>query len=230
MMAAVLCLTACFVQLSTSPRIDVEFQVEHRAVSEHIRTKLVTPVFKSRSPVAGIANSNVRQMIRSGLPDFLDAAKKGEEIIDIPNLDLFYEAKATVSVATRDLISLYVVTIEYAGGAHPNTSYVGATWGLVAGQPRRMKFADFLPAGADPVRIASKLVVPKLVEMGASWFASEAAGERRTSLTADEANNFVVTPQGITWLFSPYAAGPYAEGAFFVKASWQEIRSAVAGR
>lgn len=224
MMTAFLCLTACFAQLPNSPAVSVEFKVEQRAVSKRIRTKLVTPVFKGNSLVAGIANREVSHMMRSGLPGFLEMAREAEEVMDIPNLDLFYEARAIVSVATKDFISLYVQLFDYSGGAHPNTSYTGATWGLVDGEARRMKFADYLPEGADPVDIASKLVVPKLVEMGASWFVSGGVGERRTFLTPEEANNFVVTPRGITWIFSPYEAGPYSDGAFFVKVSWQEIR------
>jgi hypothetical protein len=114
------------------------------------------------------------------------------------------------------------MTFAYTGGAHPNRWYECRTFGLRNGRAARLKLQDFLPAGADPMEVANRLVIPRLKAMKASWFVEGT----RTSLEPEEVENFVVTPAGITWIFDPYAAGPYVEGEFFVKVPWSEIRSA----
>ncbi|GIV03301.1 MAG: hypothetical protein KatS3mg015_2131 [Fimbriimonadales bacterium] len=218
------CLTLAFpafLQVPDSPNLPVRFKVEERSEGAQIRIKLVTPEFSSRSELARLANREAAQMVRSYLPEFLQQAKETVGVVP-KDLSLFVEVTPVVSVAKENLISFYTMTFAYTGGAHPNRWYECRTFGLRNGRAARLKLQDFLPAGADPMEVANRLVIPRLKAMKASWFVEGT----RTSLEPEEVENFVVTPAGITWIFDPYAAGPYVEGEFFVKVPWSEIRSA----
>lgn len=140
-----------------------------------------------------------------------------------PDRPGFFEWKGVVSVATDPLISLYAHCETYTGGAHGNRDFVGMTFGIVDGSPKRLRLADLMDKGSDPVATASELVIPRLRQMGAS----SVVGGGLAELTAAQADNFVVTPSGLTWLFSPYEMGAYAEGYYFVKVPWSEMKGKI---
>jgi hypothetical protein len=215
-------LASLLLQVPDSPSINVRLQVEQRTEQGRIRIKLITPVFDSNSRVASLANREARALMKKYLPEFRQQAKETLRVIP-KDVELFVEATPTVSVAKKDWISFYIRTFAYTGGAHPNRWYECRTFGLQNGKAVRLRFRDLLPPGSDPIAVANRLVIPRLKALGASWFQEGS----RTSLEPNEVENFVTTPSGITWIFDPYAAGPYAEGEFFVKVPWSEVRAAV---
>lgn len=130
---------------------------------------------------------------------------------------------STVGLASAELISGYSEFFFYTGGAHPNREYRGHTFGIVGGKPVRVKFGHLMTVRMAPEALASELVLPKLRAMGASGVVDGTV----TALTKEQTDNFVVTPAGITWLFSPYEVASYAEGHFFVKVPWSEMEGKV---
>lgn len=126
---------------------------------------------------------------------------------------------ARVSVARDGFVSLYGARYWYTGGAHPNRDYTALNFALVRGTPKKVGLADLLLVRMTPEAWASQRVLPRLKEMGASGVVDGSV----TMLTRQQADNFVVTPAGITWLFSPYEVASYAEGEFFVKVPWSEL-------
>ena len=66
----------------------------------------------------------------------------------------------------------------------------------------------------------SQLLIPKLQAMEASSVGPGGIEE----LTDVQCDNYVMTPYGMTWMFSPYEVASYAEGEFFVKVPWSELR------
>ncbi len=212
--------TLLYAQVPDSPKIPVGFDVKHSVKEDVYDARTVYPRFRSRSAVANLANTESRSFLKNIYDTFMDGIKELEES-GVEQYTMYDTSSGpVVSIAQRDFISLYVGTADYMGGAHPNRSYHGMTWGMVDGKAKRMKFADFLKDGADPVAVASKAVVPKLIEAEATWFED---GEI-TMLDEKMTENFVVTPAGITWLFSPYEAGPYTDGEFFIKVPWAELK------
>ncbi len=135
----------------------------------------------------------------------------------------YLDWSTVVSLATDHLISLYGQCDYYAGGAHGNYDFAGLNFGDVKGKPKRLVLADLVVPGLDPVQVASELVIPKLRTMGASSV-TEGEVER---LSKEQADNFVVTQAGITWLFAPYEVASYAEGSFMVKVKWEEMQGKV---
>lgn len=224
LMSLLVLASAAPLQMLQSPDVKVKFSVEQQVGPARARVKLVTPVFLSHSPVAEMANREVQELVRYAFSDFLEASRAYTQLPDVPNVELFHEAVPVVSIAKEDVISLYVKTFEFAGGAHPNRFYHAATWGLKKGKARRLVFADLIETAEDATQVANRVVVPRLIAMGAQWFVD---GDR-DGLTPEEVDNFVITPAGITWLFSPYQAGPYVQGEFFVKVPWSEIPTSLA--
>lgn len=219
-LTAVLVLFAIPWQVPDSQSLAVSFQVKRGSKAKIWESKSVSPRFGSDSPVAQIATAETADQVKSQLARFMEAAREFESENRTPVAILNHETGPIVSIAMRDFVSLYLSTYEYTGGAHPNRHYIGMTWGMVDGKARRLRFADLLKEGEDASAVASKVVVPKLISVGASWFKS---GEKIALETA-QADNFVVTKAGITWLFSPYDAGPYVEGEFFIKVPWSELK------
>ncbi len=218
-MPLLLLASASPLQMLQSPDVQVKFSVEQQVEPGRARIKLVTPVFLSKSPVAKMANLEARGLVRYAFSDFMEASRAYTQMPNVPDVELFHEAVPVVSIAKQGVISLYVKTLQFAGGAHPNRFYHAATWGLKKGKAKRLVFADLIETAEDPIQVANRVVVPRLIAMGAQWFVD---GDR-DGLTPEEVDNFVITPAGITWLFSPYQAGPYVQGEFFVKVPWSGI-------
>jgi len=169
--------------------------------------------------LAGLASREVARVARSRTDSFqreFDSNPKPERVG-------YLDWSTVVSLASDSWISLYAQCDHYSGGAHPNYDFAGLNFGYVNGKPKRLVLADLVVPGLDPVQVASELVIPKLRTMGAS---SVAEGEVER-LSKEQADNFVVTQAGITWLFAPYEVASYAEGSFMVKVKWEEMQGKV---
>ncbi|HXH61380.1 MAG TPA: DUF3298 domain-containing protein [Fimbriimonadaceae bacterium] len=211
---------ASLAQIPNSPDIKVTFALKHSSKKDVYDAKTVYPQFSGDSAVAKLATKEVAAPLDSQL-EFFMVAVDDYETADRPKVGaLYFEAGAKISIAKTDFVSLYTTVFDFAGGAHPNTVYQGMTWGIVDGKARRLKFADLLKKGEDPVAVASAVVVPKLVKAAATWFKE---GDK-TKLDPKMVENFVVTKAGVTWIFSPYDAGPYVDGEFFIKVPWSELK------
>ncbi|MCC6483492.1 MAG: DUF3298 and DUF4163 domain-containing protein [Armatimonadetes bacterium] len=182
--------------------------------------KIVYPRFGGDSPLAITANKTLEEASRKALDEFRTEA---EENFDSRTAVAAFETESltVLSVATEQIISLYIRTYEFTGGAHPNTFYQPMTFGYANGKASRLKLQDLFKKDVNALQIVSELVIPKLRSLNASAVTD---GEV-TALTPQMAESFVVTPNGLTFLFEPYAVGAYAEGSFFVKIPFADLRA-----
>jgi hypothetical protein len=176
------------------------------------------PVFKGNA-LATFATKEVAKVAEARRSEFRSQYARGQR----PDRPGMFEWKAVVSVATDPVISLYGHCETYTGGAHGNRDFVGLSFAVVDGKPKRLRLADLMEKGADPVAAATELVIPRLKKMGADSVVNGGV----SALTPGQADNFVITPSGLTWLFSPYEMGPYSQGPFFVKVPWSEMQGKI---
>ena len=126
----------------------------------------------------------------------------------------------TMGDANPTFGSTWVSSYSYTGGAHPNTVYKTFNIGLKNNRPVMLTINDL--TGGDAQKMSG--LEAKLVAELRYRKASSVEADPNFKLDPKLLNNFVVTPAGATWLFSPYEVASYAEGPFFVKFSRTEMR------
>lgn len=177
------------------------------------------PQFKGNA-VAKFASAELRKAALSRIAGFKKDAEADNEK---PERAWEVTWNGKVSAANDGFISVLASCDWYTGGAHPNRDYQGLNFAMKGGKAKRIGLADIMLVRMTPDALASQIVLPKLKAMGASGVVDAEV----TSLTRQQADNFVITKSGLTWLFSPYEVASYAEGEFFVKVSWAELKGKV---
>ncbi len=137
---------------------------------------------------------------------------------DKPLRETVFELRSQISFEDPHVVSVLQVSMIDGGGAHPNRFLAGRTYGLLKGKFSRLRFRDLLRPGVDPVEVYQRLALPRVNE---SKFLRNAPSLEKLPPSGIE--SFVVTPKGITWVFSPYDLGAYAEGEYHAKVSFQEL-------
>jgi len=148
-----------------------------------------------------------------------------------------YENTVTVTAAaeTAKLFSLKRTSLDYSGGAHPNTLTSGILWDKAL--KRQIGLADLFRKGADLTALdqalCSALNTAKRARVpdGASiTFDSKPFACPRVATTP-----FVLSPgdasgkaAGLTFLVGPYMAGPYVEGGYEIAIPATVFRSLLA--
>jgi hypothetical protein len=137
-----------------------------------------------------------------------------------PRLEYSYDCFPTVALETPRLVSFYYTISTFTAGAHPLTVTDPRTYILESGKPRRLKLGDLCRKGSDYRAAVNSFVMGELLKNSrAEWVQNGQVKE----LTKEQMEDFVVTPTALTWLFDAYAMGPYAVGAFQVKAPFAEL-------
>ncbi|MGE0001680.1 MAG: DUF3298 domain-containing protein, partial [Fimbriimonadaceae bacterium] len=187
--------------LATPPKVTFKQESHDRAGWYEVSATI--PTF-SGNEIAKLASRECAKIARDRMAEFRDEYDRNDK----PDRIGYFDWSPVVSLLTDSMVSLYAHSDTYTGGAHGNRDFVGLNFAMVAGKPKRIVLADLMDPGADPVVTASELVIPKLRAMNASSVIDGGV----TQVTPQQADNFVVTPAGITWLFSPYEVASYAEG------------------
>lgn len=180
------------------------------------------PVFKSSRPVAQVAGLALKQdAVRS-----FNAFKKKSRVPIGIGLPYELEAGPTLVMNHPRLISAWVATYTFEGGAHDYTDTVGYNFGYANGgnKPRRLHLADFFSDGKAASKRVNDLLMAKLratkgKEQEATWVLDGTQKWVEVGLR----ENFVAEPGGLKWIFPPYAVGPYANGNYEVKLSTSEL-------
>jgi len=177
------------------------------------------PQFRGNG-VARLASQGVREAANTRLSSFQKNASMSSSR---PQRPWSVKWKGTVSAATDRYVSV-LATCEYdTGGVRPNRDAIRLNYAIKAGVARKINLADLMVVRADPTGFASDLLLPKLTVMGVSGVASGTV----TRLTTAQADNFVMTPAGIAWIFNPGEIGSYEEGTIIAKFTWMELEGRV---
>lgn len=122
-----------------------------------------------------------------------------------------------VKYSSRNLLSV-LKKLYYRGATHSNTSYSVLNYWIHDNHASEIKLTDLFLDNSNYKQLLSQLCFKELKRQGAS-------GVSETDLTElyKEMNEFVTTPIGLAFYFSPYSVGSYAEGEFVVEIPYQQI-------
>lgn len=194
----------------------MRWATEKRVKPNHYEIRADYPIFHG-GPLAKLASDTIREevmrLVRQYQKDF-EAEPPREEFSSSMGW------RATVSLNRPTLVSVLGQCSYYlAGAAHPGGEYRAFNFALLGGAPKRIGLADIMTVRMTPEAFAASLVWPKLRAMGAAL----AETQYGKNLTREQADNFVITPSGLTWPFVAGEMGAYAQGDFIVKISWEEL-------
>jgi len=213
----------CFGMLLAFSAADASLPVRWRTMTSSkpgfYKASVQIPQFGTNDPVARFANDELRKKARTLLNSFVSSAYDPKFK---PSLPYEYQLRAVVGVAEPGLISYYLTEYSFTGGAHGNTALTGWSYGMVGNRPGPLKFANLQRNRMESRAAATQIVLPALNDAKRIR-----GGDPVTELPPTTTDNFVITRAGMTWLFSPYDVGPYAEGAYFVKVPWTDMQGTV---
>lgn len=176
------------------------------------------PAFGGTSAVAKLANSTLAGDAKKMFDEFVKDARAGGQIQRELGVEYAFELSTVIGVATTDFISVFFDGYFFTGGAHPNTNQMPYTFGMVGGKAKRLGLADLVTSKAAVGDVMNKVVRPRL-----NAAKKERGGDPIDKFDPGLENSFVVTKAGLTWLFPPYAVGPYAEGGYQVKVPFADL-------
>lgn len=182
------------------------------------KAKATYPVWNKPAGAQVLASEHFQSDALGRYNRFLSETRELMRDLGKPHGEHFVEIKSTLSVNTPQVVSGYLTHFEYTGGAHPNTFYQTINVGIVNGKPARLNLKSLLARGVSPEQVLNEVLLPRL----------NAAKEKRGLETVDRidpklADSFILTPQGISWIFQPYAVGAYVEGTYIIKATWNDL-------
>lgn len=224
---AVLVLTSHLVMQHASPPAALGSDITEPVVvklefSERLKISVNIPRLKSDVLLAREVNGELERLRRQ----LMDAHRRELEQIrrqaKIDGFDPSYELCVNFDVChfSEDLICLNTLQYEYTGGAHGNSTLGGLCYRMHRGQLEELSLDQLFRRDVDYVARLSDMVLADLKRQQAS---SVVSGQIRRLDSAD-LTGFVITSDGLTFAFSPYAVGCYAEGAFFVTLSFDQLR------
>jgi hypothetical protein len=147
------------------------------------------------------------------LQDDIRARRKPETKFDL-------EREIEVSLALPDLVSVLATDHHYTGGAHPNANFAFYNFGLVNGRAKALTVTDLFRPNVNAKKLVGDAVYARLKkEEEAMWIHNGDIKPGDPLLIKP----FLLTKTAFTFLFEPYAVGPYAAGMFMVKIPYTEF-------
>lgn len=204
----------------------------YKAATPHAQVELTLPASLKGQPDlhAQLYAQGVRDLRAFADGAMGERSEMADEGIEVPPYarGIAY----STSAETSKLLSLEKKEYEYAGGAHPNSAYGEVIWDKAmkrAIQPMALfrKDADFarLDAALCAALVKAKAQRPGAVPLGGDTWTCPKWRD----------STFVLAPSsqpgkagGLTFLFPPYAVGPYAEGAYEITIPYEVFASALA--
>lgn len=119
--------------------------------------------------------------------------------------------------AAGAFLSLLTSSSTYTGGAHPNSYYSSSLLEVGPTGAARVALPDLFDEDADWEAVLTARVTADLLRQGAEWIEGGAVVE------PSDLTTFTLGPAGLTFVFDPYAVGPYVQGEFTVTVPFGEL-------
>lgn len=210
-------LAAALTQTQTPPPITYKTQTETQ--KNRFDLKLVWPVFNESTPLNDFANKVSPEPIRDFESGFKNSLK---EYTETPTMAWDLTMVGTVSYYSPNIISIFYDHYEFTGGAHPNSFTHAINVGLINNKPKRIVLKDLLAPGITESDILDKLVHPRLNKIR-----EDRVGEAVEALPVATNREFVISKNGLTFVFDRYAVGAYVEGEYIVKLKWSDLKGLI---
>lgn len=204
----------------------IPFQLTKVANYESFLIKQIDKVETSWSYPKLISKNEVIQNISPKLsermkPEIDEFQKNAKEAFleDLISEGYQFSYNYSIEYYSVELISFVGQVYSYTGGAHGNTYFVSSNYWIKDGDTILLKLRDLFKKDSKYEKILSDYIINELRKKGAGWVVN---GEIKT-LKTDEMGPFAISPRGIQFAFAPYAVGSYAEGAYFVTISFENL-------
>jgi len=122
-----------------------------------------------------------------------------------------------VQYSSHNLLSV-LKKLYYRGATHLNSSYSVLNYWIHDKHASEIKLTDLFLENPNYKNLMSQLCFEELKRQGASGVSDIDLME-----LYEKMNEFVITPKGLVFYFSPYSVGGYAEGEFIVEIPYQKI-------
>jgi len=209
---AALLVCSALAQLNIQPEIRFLTEKKPNAWTASI----AYPVFKGDTAVVALANDTLLKRAHALLADFLSQSKANYMALGHGGM----EAKSDVSISLvgTELLSGVMTSYAFVGGAHGMTHSLPFNFALVSGKPKEIRFGDIFKPGVGSA--VSQRVFAKLAGVErAAWVQDGQVSQ----MTPEQLDRFVITRQGVKFLFDRYELGPYSAGDFNVTLLFSEI-------
>jgi hypothetical protein len=134
---------------------------------------------------------------------------------------------ARVESTKDDLVSVSYQNTEFEGGAHPNTINSGVNYRIAPdGTPNRIGLWDVLVKSDTTIKMLSDTLIDGLKSQNAA-FAQDGTVKDFTQTLKGDGIAFVIVPNGIAFMFSPYEVGSYADGDYRVVIPYSRLAGTI---
>ncbi len=133
------------------------------------------------------------------------------------------DQSATIRYESEDLISVLCFACENTGGAHGLCDYSFRNWWIRGGVASSFNLDDVFLADSGWRAKLSAACVRELKKQGASLVLDGSI----KSFSSENLKTFVLSPTGLTFVFSPYSVGTWAEGTFEAAVPFKELAAQI---
>jgi len=175
------------------------------------------PAFLSTAPGWQALSKLLRAQVHAAQQNFLKETADQPQII--PDIDFDFGYAIGVAYADGALVSLLTEEGEYSGGAHSNSLYLSANYLMTGSAPRLLGLNDLFTPGSGYQDTLFELVVADLNRQKKA----RGADPVWEYFSVKDLKVYTLSPRSITFFFSPYVAGPYAEGPYYVTVPYSQL-------
>jgi len=175
------------------------------------------PAFLSTAPGWRALSSLLYGQVTTAQQDFLKETAGGT--LNVPGTRFTQYYDIGVAYADDNLASLLTQEFTFTGGAHPNTVYTSVNYQVAGNTPRLLGLNDLFAPDSGYLDAIFQMVLANLNQQKKQrggipvW----------DTFSTKDLNVYTLSPRSITFVFSPYVAGPYAEGTYYVAIPYSQL-------
>lgn len=168
-------------------------------------------------------NASLNESMDSDLANLIAFFYDSLDYIKSKELYFGWEAQNNISISfySDDLISLESSYYEFTGGAHGNSFTTGLNYIYINGSWTEAGLNELFGYNSDYFNFLSDYVLQDLKEQGATVVTDSYYD---IELSDDDLAYFTISPLGLTFIFSPYHMGSYAEGFYYVTVPFSVLK------
>lgn len=180
------------------------------------------PVFPASHLLSKPVNDLIDKSIQKGISNY---KKSFAEFYDSYQHEWDLTVEPIISRNDLKVVSFLFYRSEYTGGNHPNTHTDVVNVAVINNKPQSVTLADIASPTTTSYRILNDLVLPKIND--ARLKRTNDSESTITDLPVSFGKNFIISKNGITFIYDAYTFGAYVEGSYDIKLSWAELKGQI---
>lgn len=194
----------------------------HESETGRYSINVAYPVFPNSHPLSKPVNDLIESSIQKGISNH---KKAFAEYYDSYQHEWDLTIEPVIARNDSKVVSVLIYRSEYTGGNHPNTHTEAINVAVINKKPQSITLADIASPTATSYRILNDLVLPKIND--ARLKRTNDSETTIADLPLSFSKNFIISKNGITFVYDAYTFGAYVEGSYDIKLSWAELRGQI---